>query len=134
MLGDSRRCTATRKDGAPCRVPSAGADGYCWAHSPATTTARQAARAKGGQHKATAARAGKLVPAVLRPVLDTLLDALAAVQAGTLTPHQAGALASLAGAIVKVYGVGLMDERLAALEAAQAAQAGTSGRWSAPGA
>jgi hypothetical protein len=41
------------------------------------------------------------------------------VRDGTLTARQAGALAALAGAIVRVYQAGLLEERVAALEAAQ---------------
>ena len=114
------RCRGVRRDGTPCGA-QAGPGGWCWAHDPANDEARRAARSRGGKGKATAARAEKLVPAVLRPVLDTLLDAVGEVKAGTLSTQQAGALASLAGAIVKVYQVGTLEERLSALEAAQAA-------------
>jgi hypothetical protein len=68
-------------------------------------------------------RAEKLIPSVLHPVLDTLLEAVDGVKVGTLTPQQAGALASLAGAIVRVYSVGQLEERVAALEAARPADA-----------
>jgi len=60
-----------------------------------------------------------LVSTVLRPVLDTLLVAVDDVKAGTLTTQQASALASLAGAIVRVYTAGMLEERVAALEEAQ---------------
>ncbi len=113
-------CRGTRRDGSPCRAQGL-LDGWCFAHHPDRTAERRAAREKGGRGKATAVRAEKLVPAVLRPVLDTLLAAVGEVKAGTLTTQQAGALSSLAGAIVKVYQVGTLEERLTALEAAQQA-------------
>jgi len=74
--------------------------------------------------RATAARAEKLVPAVLRPVLFTLLQTLQGAKAGTIEPRQATAIGSVARAIVAVYQVGTLEERLQALEAAQAVQEG----------
>ena len=114
-----KHCAARRKDGQPCTAPARPGSAYCFAHDPAQAAARQASREKGGRGKATAARAEKLVPAVLRPVLDMLLAAVGEVKDGTLTTQQAGALSPLAGAIVKVYQVGTLEERLTALEAAQ---------------
>ena len=115
-------CRGTRRDGTPCQAPPStiGSSGYCWAHDPTNAVARRQAQAKGGRNKSTSARAEKLVPAVLRPVLDTLLAAVDDVRGGALTTQQAGALASLAGAIVKVYQAGVLEERVAALELAQA--------------
>ena len=125
-----RTCRGTTKAGQPCRAPTSTIrpDGYCPAHSPENVAAFRAAAAKGGQGKAAAARAEKLVPAVLRPVLDTLLTSIEETKAGTLDPRVAGALSSLAGAVVKVYQVGTLEERIAALEASQEAQAGQGGR------
>ena len=51
-------------------------------------------------------------------MLQTLLDALAEVHNGDLEPGQANAMAALAGAIVKVYSSGQLEERLEALEQA----------------
>ena len=64
----------------------------------------------------TRARLDRLLPATLRPMIGSLLDALDEVHAGTLDPRQASAMASLAGAITKAYGVGVLEERLTALE------------------
>ena len=97
-----KHCAATRKDGQRCTAPPRPGSAYCFAHDPALAAARQAGREKGGRATATAARAEKLVPALLRPVLDTLLAAVGEVKAGTLTTPPPGALSSLAGAIVKV--------------------------------
>jgi hypothetical protein len=49
-------------------------------------------------------------------MLGSLLDALDEVHAGTLDPKQASAMASLAGAITRAYGVGVLEARLQALE------------------
>jgi hypothetical protein len=115
-------CRATRKDGSPCRSEIVLASGYCPMHDPARREQVAAARAKGGQQKATAARAAKLVPVVLRPVLDGLLEVFEEVKAGQRDPRTATALATIAGAIVEVYQVGTLEERVTALEAALAAQ------------
>ncbi len=137
-MDEPRHCSATRRDGAPCAAPPSAVDaatGFCWAHNPAkraarraarakggrgkATAARRAARAKGGRGKATAARAEKLLPSHMRPVLGAVFAALRDVRSGTITPAQASAIASLAGAAVKVYQVGRLEERIADLEAVQ---------------
>ncbi len=122
-IGEHPVCAATRKDGTPCAARALPGGRFCFAHDPARQEGLRASREKGGRGKASAARAGRLVPAVLRPVLDTLLAAVDEVKDGSLTTQQAGALSSLAGAIVKVYQVGTLEERIAALEQAQATEA-----------
>ena len=123
------RCTATRRDGQPCAAPALPGERFCFVHHPGRAEEQRAGREKGGRGKATAARAGKMVPAVLRPVLDTLLAALDETKAGTLDPRRATALGGLARAIVAVYQVGALEERVAALEAAHAAQGGEEEGW-----
>ena len=93
-----------------------------------------AARAAGGKAKSRARRLDRLVPSTLRPVLVALLDALDGVHGAEdddsvprVTPAQAHAMASLAGAIVKVYQVGVLEERVGALEAAQESARGRTG-------
>ena len=132
--GGERRCRATRRDGSPCQAPphAIGPDGFCWAHSPTRSAERQAARAKGGRNRSAGARLDRLVPATLRPVLATLLDALDEVrgedgQAPALSPQQAQAMASLARAAVAVYSVAELEPRLAALEHVQAGADGRKG-------
>jgi hypothetical protein len=122
----NRGCLAARRDGTPCRAPASaiGPDGFCWAHSPATLAERRAARSKGGRQRATAARLDRLVPATLRPMISTLLGALDEVHAGSLDPRAASAMAALAGAIARAYGVGVLEERVAELERATAREAG----------
>jgi len=87
-------------------------------HAPGRQAALAGERASGGRAKATAARAERLLPVVLRPVLNSLLAAVGEVRDGTLPPARAQALAALAGAIVRTFQVGLLEERLAALEQA----------------
>ncbi len=106
-----QRCPAVRKDGRPCTA-STGSSGFCIGHDPSA----QEARRKGGLATSKAARAGKLLPARLRPVADLLEKALEEVHEGQLDPRVATAMASLAGALVKVFQAGEMEERLRRLE------------------
>lgn len=113
------QCSATRRDGQPCKAPALK-DGKCFAHAPGLRQKREAARQAGGRNRATAARlearSATLVPAVMRPVLHRLLQAMIEVGNGTMEPRRATALASVASAIVRVYEVGQIEERLSALE------------------
>lgn len=113
---DPKRCTGQRKDGTPCAAAVMGAGTLCYAHDPARATERDQARRKGGANSATRARLDRLVPATLRPMIGSLLDALDEVHAGTLDPRQASAMAALAGAIVRSYSVGILEERVQTLE------------------
>ena len=86
-----------------------------------------AARARGGRNKGRTARLDRLVPGSLKPVLAALIAALHEVhgedgQPPTLSPAQASAMASLAGAVVKVYQVAELEQRVEALEVATAVE------------
>ena len=107
-----QRCPAVRKDGAQCTARP-GPSGYCIGHD----AGAQAARRKGGRGKSRAERAGKLLPARLRPVADVLEAALGEVYRGELDPRQAQAMSSLAGAIVRDITAGELEDRLRTLEA-----------------
>jgi len=96
-----------------------GRGAWCYAHDPTRSAERDRARRKGGTNSATRARLDRLVPATLRPMIGSLLDALDEVHAGTLDPKQATAMAALAGAITKAYALGVLEERVQALEATQ---------------
>ena len=124
MVGDQEtptpRCRGARQDGTPCQAPPAsiGPDGYCWAHDPAKREARRAARAKGGQHKATAIRVESApLPSYLRPILGAVVKALADVRDGRLTPAQGSSIAALASVAIKLVTASQFEERLSALEA-----------------
>ena len=124
MVRDSA-CRAVRRDGQRCRSTVVLPSGYCAMHDPERQGEVAAARTRGGKQKATTARLDRLVPTTLKPVLATLLEALDEVRGEgdtppRLSPPQANAMASLAGAIVKVYQAGTLEERLQALEQAHA--------------
>ncbi len=104
-----RTCKARTKDGQPCwglRHPS----GYCVAHDPALQQKREAARVNGGKNSSRVARLDKLMPRRLRPVYDRLETALQDVHEGRLDIGRAKAMASLAGAMVRVLQAGELEE------------------------
>jgi len=97
------------------------------AHDPALAEKRQEARRRGGQASARAARLGKLVPPRLMAVYDTLELALGEVYRGEIDPRVATAMASLAGAMVRVLTSGELEQRVRALEERSASTNGR--RW-----
>jgi hypothetical protein len=112
-------CQATRRDGRPCETPIVGDSPYCFAHSPELAEKRAEASRRGGQNKSRAVRLQRLVPASLKPTIGALFVALEEVHAGSLDPKQAQAMAALAGAIARLYQAGVLEERIAALEATE---------------
>ncbi len=108
---DRQRCAATRKDGRPCTA-WAGLNGLCVGHRPEA----QEARRKGGRASSRAARLHNLVPPRLVGVYDALEAALGEVHGGDLDPRVATAMASLAGAMVRVLTAGELEERVRGLE------------------
>ena len=112
-------CQGHRRDGTPCQGLALPTDGYCWAHSPALAEKRREVRQRGGANSARRARLSKLMPPRLVSVYDRLEKALEEVHDGGLDPRQAQAMASLAGALVKVLTGGEMEERIRNLEGRQ---------------
>ena len=107
----AQHCVSTRRDGLPCTA-QAGTSGYCIGHDPGAVEARR----NGGHAKSRAARAGKLLPARLQPMVSLLEDALGEVHRGELDPRAASAMASLAGALGRTITAGELEERLRVLE------------------
>ncbi len=102
---DGPTCPAPTKTGKPCHGRP-GESGYCFAHDPATKDKREAARVKGGENSSHAARLEKLLPSRLRPTFDRLEAAMKEVHEGRLDPRRVTAMASVAGAMVKIIKAG----------------------------
>ena len=119
MQGDTRICSALRRDGSPCRAPALPGRSACFAHDETRQAALRESRRKGGREKARSRRLNRLVPASLRPTLDLLLDAIHEVHDGKLTAAQGTAMAALASAAVRVYTGATLEERVQAIEEAQ---------------
>jgi hypothetical protein len=111
----ANRCKATRRDGTPCTA-AARASGYCFAHDPALAEVRADACRRGGRGRSNVARLRKTMPPDLCEVLDQLMQALEGTYGGQLEPRAATAMATLCGAIVRVYELGELAERVKALE------------------
>ena len=111
----ANRCNATRRDGQPC-TGLARPSGYCFYHDPALAAKRADGRRRGGQKNSHVARFQKKAPQELRDVLDQLLQALEETYGGQLEPRVATAMATLCGAIVRVYELGELAVRVQALE------------------
>ncbi len=119
-------CTATRRNGEPCRAQALPDQDLCWAHSPGMRQKAAEARRRGGENKANVVRAGKHIPRDMKELARRLLKAIDEVHRGEFMPDQARAMASLAGAVCRVYEAGEVEQRIAELEArleAQPAQA-----------
>jgi hypothetical protein len=119
MATERERCTATRRDGSPCRGDAIHG-GQCFAHSDALQRARREGQRKGGRNSAKVTRLRALVPPRLLTVYDQLEAALADVLDGSLDPKQAHAAAALARALVAVLSAGELEQRVRDLEAMEA--------------
>jgi hypothetical protein len=106
-----QQCKAIKKNGEPCTA-RAVVDGFCVGHSPNAIEARR----KGGRNRSNVARLNKMIPTRLKPTLDLIEKAIKEVHEGELQPQKGTAMASLAGAMIKVFETGVLEERLLKLE------------------
>ena len=127
-------CTAMKRDGQRCTVAALPSGSLCFAHSPD----HAGARVKGGRQSSTAARMARHLPPELRELVGRLSGWLDDVEAGTLTPQQAGALSALCGRLLDLcklaHELGQsaeLEARLTELEQrlAETPAAPRSGRW-----
>ncbi len=116
-------CQSTRRDGSPCRATPT-ASGRCFAHDEKLRQKTADGRRRGGHNKATAARAARL-PADMKALASQLMEAISECYSGELDPKRLSAMASGAGAVVRVHEVGEFTQRLDALEAAANGGKGT---------
>ncbi len=112
-------CRAQRRDGRRCTA-KAGAGGYCFGHDPERAEAHRRGRSAGGKGRSTMRRALRILPGDMQGLLRALSDAFEQTHGGDLDPRVASALASLSGAVVKVYTAGELALRVKALEAREA--------------
>ncbi len=121
-------CTATKRDGSPCTLPSYGPDGLCWAHDPKNAERRRRGQSRGGKNKPSRELVG------IKQRLSDLTD-------DVLEGRQDKGVAAVASQVLNVYlraiSVELkareqleLIERLEALEEASSASRGGD-RWGA---
>ena len=116
----ANRCNATRRDGQPCAAV-ARPSGYCIFHDPAMAETQALGRHVGGLKRRNTIRLKAAVPLdampdKLREVLNHLIGALDETYDGQLEPQVARAMATLSGAIVRLYEFGELAVRVQALE------------------
>jgi hypothetical protein len=113
---DERACRGTRTDGTPCRARALPGKAWCWGHDPELADKRQEAYVAGGHSKSHAARAQRLLPTDLKPILSLLVAGMKEVHEGALEPTRLSAMAAAAGAITRLFGLVELEARVAALE------------------
>ena len=118
------RCRATTAAGLPCSAGPVRDDGYCFWHSPAVAAERQAGRRRGGAARSNRERAKKGLPPAMTPkeLEQVLSGVLRGTIAGRFAPNVANAAAALGRTLIGIRQAVEVEERLAALEAAAAAE------------
>jgi hypothetical protein len=125
------RCQGMTRAGGPCRVALLPGEAWCWIHHPDKAAERAAARRKGGINRRTVGT----VIASLGVTPPASLDDMPSVQAAinfiwtdTLRQENTGSrsrtLVAIALAAVRCLEVGEIEERLKALEQANAQRPG----------
>jgi hypothetical protein len=120
------RCSATKRDGKPCRISVEPGVEFCWAHDPANRDHRQR----------ITSRAGKSKP---NRELLSIKERLSALADGVLDGSTDKAVGAVASQILNVYlraleqerkwkELGEIEERISALEERARLQ-GDSRRW-----
>jgi hypothetical protein len=120
-------CTATKRDGSPCTLPSNGPSGLCWAHDPANAERRRRGQSRGGRSKPS-----RELPAI-KTLLQDLTDKVLAGELPTAPAAVANQLINTRLRAIeverKVKEAEELEERLTALEEAVARR--TGGKWGA---
>jgi hypothetical protein len=120
-------CTATKRNGEPCTLPSTGSSGLCWAHDPANAERRRRGQSRGGKNKPSRELAG--IKGRLSDLADDVLE-------GKVDKGVAAVASQVLNVYLRAVSVELkakeqleLIERLEALEAALEQKRG--GRWGA---
>ena len=108
---NSQICAAIKKGGDPGQArPVAGK--FCIGHRPGAGDARSL----GGSASSRVNRARKLLPSRIQPIAESMERALIEVHSGDITPAQGTAMASIAGALLKLLQLVEFEERIKKLE------------------
>src|SRR4029450_7361457 len=83
-------CTATKRNGEPCTLPSTGSNGLCWAHDPANAERRRRGQSRGGKNKQSRELAG-------------IKQRLSDLAADVLEGRQDKGVAAVASQVLNVY-------------------------------
>ncbi len=111
------KCRGVRADGRPCEAAILVSDHWCFAHHPDLATQRAEARERGGANSSNVSRLRRhLRPSALGPVFNRLEAALAQVHDGDLAPARAAAMATVARALIGVWEITELEQRIEQLE------------------
>ncbi len=83
-------CTATKRNGEPCTLPSTGSSGLCWAHDPANAERRRRGQSRGGKNKPSRE-------------LSTIKQRLSDLADDVLKGRQDKGVAAVASQVLNVY-------------------------------
>ena len=118
-------CTATKRDGSPCTLPSTGPNNLCWAHDPKNAERRRRGQSRGGKSKPS-----REISQIKMQLQDLTRDVLA----GELDTGRAAVANQLLNthlrAIELERKIRETDELAARIEALEQPQGG-GGRWGA---
>ncbi len=109
---EAQRCQARKADGSPCTAKAAAGGVYCIGHRPEAAEARR----RGGKATSKRVRMQKMLPSELEPIFKLLRVAVIEAYEGKLDARRAAAVSSLAGALVKLFDVVVLEQRLRLLE------------------
>ena len=120
-------CTATKKDGSPCTLPSSGPDGLCWVHSPTNAAARRRGQSRGGRG------AGSAETRAVKKLMDDLTDKTLSAALEPSVVHAVVALQNIKLRAIeqerKVKETEHLEARIQALEDLQDAKSKGARRW-----
>ena len=122
-------CTATKRNGEPCTLPSNDARGLCWAHDPANAERRRRGQSRGGKSKPSRELSG------IKTRLSDLAD-------DVLEGRQDKGVAAVASQVLNVYLRAIeverkireaeeIEDRISRLEEIAKAKPGGGRRWGA---
>ncbi len=124
-----KQCTATRANGQRCKAQVLTEGDLCFIHNPANQDRIDEARRRGGKNKGNTTRAQKRMPREVREIVAIVEAAMGGVLQSRITPSQAHAVASLAGAWVRLHEIGELTQRLEELERRAEAQPQPRANW-----
>lgn len=121
MTSTARQCKAIKRNGHPCTAYAGAGSEYCFAHDPAKSVERAAARRAGGlsRHGRKVGNTGPVERVTLKTTADVvqlLEDEVNHVLTLEISLSRAQTIARLALAFVKCFEVSEIEQRLKRLE------------------
>lgn len=125
---NTSKCQGITRTGNPCNARARPDSPWCPWHDPELRAERAGWRQEGGRSKSNVRRAAKRLPQNLQDVQHALFRAVQGIEDGTLEPHRAQALSSLARALCTIYQMGELERRVVELET-QTMQRSSKPEW-----